>query len=93
MALTGNISSSDTSVGIEVNGSYLRILNINLNNNVVSISLEGYATEQARIDSLNPVYYDTVEVDLLSLTGTGNIKQICYAYLKTLPKFNTFTDN
>ena len=92
MALQQELTAEVTQVGMAAPEAYLKISGLSVSDNFVSISVEGYGSATARQNNLHPIFYQQYHAELPAITGTGNLIEICYEYLKTLDSFSGATD-
>lgn len=92
MALQKQLNQNETNVGMSAAQAYLKISGLNILDNYVTIEVHGYASQEARQNNAYPILVKQYIAMLPDVTGTGNLLEICYAYLKTLDDFSVSSD-
>lgn len=89
MALQKELIANETFVGMAASEAYLKISGLTVKDNFISISVEGFGAKEARENNSHPIFFKEYSAELPMITGTGNLIEICYAYLKTLDEFSS----
>jgi|DEB0MinimDraft_10_1074344.scaffolds.fasta_scaffold14683_5 hypothetical protein len=92
MALQKQLNADDTTVGMAASEAYLKIERLSVIQDFVTIEVFGYGSAEARQNEVNPIFINQYNALVPTITGTGNLIDICYAYLKTLDEFSGATD-
>ena len=92
MALQKELTADETNVGMAASEAYLKIAGLSVIENFVTINVDGYGSVAARTNNSHPIFHRQYHAELPTITGTGNLIEICYAYLKTLDDFSSATD-
>jgi len=80
--------STTTSQGLTASSAYIKIVDYHGDKDILSVSVEVFFDEQARIDGKRPLEHLMFETS----TPTTDLLPALYAYLKTLDQFSGAVD-
>ena len=92
MALQKQLNQNETNVNMSAEEAYLKISRLSVIDGYLTIEVHGYSSQESRQINAHPILIKQYTAMYNDITGTGNLIEICYAYLKGLDEFSSATD-